>query len=300
MCQKCAFLNDFKDANDDRLNYIKPVGSIRDPKEIASMVRAGNNAKVNSILERYIPKEWVKIKPHCTAEERKNWITAKYESMLFAIPLKIKTSILKNRADVNASTREKIPLPTHVADYFAVVEAKGLLKPLRGSLQLDANVLESLEFQPYISSIYPSKSIDKNNPIPDMISDFVFPLGVQLSKHEKPPSFFTFVLTNTIGVKLYGGVLHVHELLEPEELMRLLGIKENSMLLNHGHVYYIPKALTVISHYGFFNLYRIFLRQIYHISLSAAPLRKSTCLLFVHCICILTMSTLSGNSFVFA
>ena len=34
---------------------------------------------------------------------------------------------------------------------------------------------------------------------------------------------------------------------------------------------YAPKALTIISHYGFFHLFTQFLHQLYHVSLSVAP-----------------------------
>lgn len=96
---------------------------------------------------------------------------------------------------------------------------------------------------------------------------FIFPNGATLSSMEVPPTFFTFVLTDTNGVKLYGGVLHVYELVDPAELSGMLhGVPVTSKYV------YVPKALVVLSHYPFFHLFYNVLKQLYRISLSSCPL----------------------------
>jgi hypothetical protein len=47
---------------------------------------------------------------------------------------------------------------------------------------------------------------------------------------------------------------------------------EDIQKLTKGMVYYMPKALTILSHYSFYTLYSKFLQQIYHVSLSNSPL----------------------------
>ena len=96
---------------------------------------------------------------------------------------------------------------------------------------------------------------------------FIYPNGATLSSIEVPPTFFTFVLTDTSGVKLYGGVLHIHELVEPAEVRSLLEYVPTS-----SKFVYAPKALVVLSHYPFFHLFYNILKQLYRISLSSCPL----------------------------
>jgi hypothetical protein len=101
--------------------------------------------------------------------------------------------------DSKHKNQPKNVLPSRLLDYFAIVEPKELLKPPES-----LSNLHKLDFESMMSSVYPSKAIDKDNPIPDLISQFVYPNGIHLSREEKQPTFFTFVLTNSNGIKLYG------------------------------------------------------------------------------------------------
>lgn len=96
---------------------------------------------------------------------------------------------------------------------------------------------------------------------------FIYPNGATLSSTEVPPTFFTFVLTDTSGVKLYGGVLHIYELVDPAEVRSMLHFIPTS-----SKFVYAPKALVVLSHYPFFHLFYNVLKQLYRISLSSCPL----------------------------
>ena len=97
---------------------------------------------------------------------------------------------------------------------------------------------------------------------------------MQLSTVEKAPHFFTFVCTDLSGQRLYGGTLHFFELQSRQDTELLLGGGKEARELAvkaAWDVVYAPRAITVISHYPLFNLFREFLGQIYHISLSSAP-----------------------------
>ena len=96
---------------------------------------------------------------------------------------------------------------------------------------------------------------------------FIYPNGSKLSSKEVPPTFFTFVLTDTSGVKLYGGVLHIYELVDPAEVRSMLHFVPTS-----SKFVYAPKALVILSHYPFFHLFYNVLKQLYRISLSSCPL----------------------------
>ena len=96
---------------------------------------------------------------------------------------------------------------------------------------------------------------------------FIYPNGATLSSKDIPPSFFTFVFTDTNGVKLYGGVLHIYELLNPSEVRDMLNYVPTS-----SKFVYVPKALVVLSHYPFFHLFYNILKQLYRISLCSCPL----------------------------
>ena len=212
VCHECAMLNNFFEgtgSSSKPLNRVLSLSHLKDVKDIELMKKAASNVRRNTVLERYIPSDWVKIKPNSSIEDRKHWIQAKYESMLFMLPAKAPSSSAVNTSATQLSTinsprrptaskdRKVTTLPASVADYFAIVEPKSL--PGHSIERIDPSTIEDITFEPYISSIYPPKPISKDNPIPDMISDFVHPNGLHLSRFEKAPYFFTFVLTNTSG-----------------------------------------------------------------------------------------------------
>jgi DENN domain-containing protein 5 len=51
-------------------------------------------------------------------------------------------------------------------------------------------------------------------PVPDLVSQFVYPDGYTLSSEDLPPQFFSFVLTNVNGVRSYGCTLRIWEELD--------------------------------------------------------------------------------------
>ena len=255
-------MNDFKEKNN-----VKKALSIVDPNEIETMKQAGNNSKRNQVLERYIPHGWRKIKSDCSEDERRRWVKAKYDALLFTFPLKIATSTLvapQSTSPKRGGIKTNV-LPSRLCDYFAIVEPKPLNQPPE-----QLGNLTSIKLTPHISSIYPLKPIDSNTPIPELISDFIFPNGAYIQNEEKMPFFFSYILTDTNGVKLYGGCLHFYELIELDDVSKLLGT-DMKKLNSSGFVYFSPKAITLTSHYPFYHLFRVFLTLMYHISLSSAP-----------------------------
>jgi hypothetical protein len=198
-------------------------------------------------------------------------------------------------------------LPIRIADYFLTI---GPGKLISKTTDLKYDNIDQLTFNPIIINCYPDPQTMPDTPLPELVGPFAFPLGLTLSTVEKLPYCFTFVLTDVNRVKLYGTTLIVYELLEPEQLSKLLNgtlhsnaknnrsyrdLKNNSkdvknnlksksaesihnnnnssnnnsnFEINQNTVVYAPKAITILSHYGFFNLFSKFLEELYHVSLS--------------------------------
>lgn len=148
-------------------------------------------------------------------------------------------------------------------------------------------------FNPAVSNCYPDFNHHADTPIPELLGQLVFPMGLTLSPVEKQPFFFSFVLTDVSRVKLYGTVLIVYELVDLRKLAAVAAsaaaasrkgqvsektlqgeefLAEKLASLSKNTVLYAPKALATLSHYGFFHLYALFLQQIYHVSLSSSPI----------------------------
>eukprot|EP01041_Mallomonas_annulata_P007630 gene7630-15617_t len=236
--------------------------------EIKIMQNARNNNKVNQIYERYIPNGWTKCGPDASFEDRQLWIKAKYEMKMFVLPEK------KKGKDSFASSTIKSPpssLPVRIIDFFLVI-SPGTCKQYKMKELSDNISPENITFVPTISSCCPAPDFYKDLLLPDNVGPFVYPNGVHLSSIERAPYFFTFVLTDVSGIKMYGASLHVYELVEPEELAVMLGHSIGSPQFPKWPIVFAPKALTILSHYAFYNLYREYLEQLYRISLSSSPI----------------------------
>ena len=266
--------------------------------EIQIMMRAESNVKMNSIYERYLEHSVLKLSPSATSEDRKVWIRAKYDSKLFLLPIppisipnalgndelnKKRRSIIIGELLLQQGTHQPVSLPkepsrvlpSRLVDYFIVFGPGKLLPPSKSTSYDFENpkLLPSMvKLQPSIVSCFPDAKTYPETPIPEAMSPFVFPTGLCLSEVEKPPSYFSFILTNISRQKLYCVTLHIYELVPgPESLRKLLGLSQDAVLPNW-KIVYAPKALTIISNYAFYHLYTEFLRQLYHISLSRSPL----------------------------
>ena len=245
-------------------------------EEISKMEAAGSNVAQNKLFERYPHADWKKVTQESSYAERVQWIKAKYLSRYFTIPPLAVTNVKKKNSAHGIGYTSTLPMRT--ADYFVTLgpgKAKGKLG--------HGKSITDIHFQVDILSSFPNEKFytDHPSPIPDLVGPMVFPNGLRMSRKEERPYCFTFVLTDTYRVKQFGTVLVVHELIDPMSVRHLLSQRRTSVSSPEGNnffddeggkVLYAPKALVVLSHYPFFHLFTRFLEQIYHLSLSSAPL----------------------------
>lgn len=275
LCLKCAHVHSSSLGGDD--SKIKSLVPLEEwtPEEIKLMQLAPNNSVVNKTLERYIPPSWQKITDQTSAIERSIWIRAKYFSRFFQLP-QVMTKASARGGGVRASTRRKssgsLTLPSRIADFFVVVGV-GDVQDVVNGIGNETDLLGNTVFNSTIKTCYPDQQHYSDMPLPDLLGSLVFPDGLHLRKSEQAPVSFTVVLTDISRVKLYCSVLVIHELMNPDELKRKLVTSKHSEYFDPAamKVVYAPKALVVVSHYGFFHLFSQFLQQIYHVSLSASP-----------------------------
>jgi hypothetical protein len=159
-------------------------------------------------------------------------------------------------------------------DYFLVLSPSTIKLPADATLLTHATKPENALFDPQITSSFPGPTDLVDMEIPESVCTFAFPLGMALSSVEKQPYFFSFVCTDLTGARLYGSSLHFFDLQDRADTVAMLGggVDAESLAATPAwDVVYAPRAITVISHYPFFNLFREFLGQTYHVSLSSSP-----------------------------
>eukprot|EP00752_Nemacystus_decipiens_P011001 g9775.t1 len=301
--------------------------------EVARMTSMGN-VKVNEIYERYVPSSWTKPTPDADQHTREQWVLAKYKHRYFMLPHYGKEGV--DVAGYQSPSSLSQTLPIRLVDYFVVVGTGGFLLDDR----VNPNSLpEDIELREEVLDCFPEADSHHGYPLPEHLPQFVFPDGMRLHSHEKPPTTFPFVLTNSCGLKMHGAVLHVTEEIDSQHVGGMVSQALNSSSAaaaaaaaaagnrggdggggghgeggvggqrgrtgapltpaqlpgwlrdtmatpertggdergreRAGHQYpqlYAPKALVLLSHYPFYNLYTQFLQQIYRIGLSEAPL----------------------------
>lgn len=77
-----------------------------------------------------------------------------------------------------------------------------------------------IQFIPTTIDIYPEPYAD--SPLPAHVAQFAFPEGFALSQTYIAPVFFSFVLTNVCGVRIYACALKFYEELHPLEVVSLI------------------------------------------------------------------------------
>lgn len=278
MCNTCY--EAYTDVLGDKGLICKRIKDTWTEDEITKMEKAGSNVAQNKLFERYPHADWKNLTPESSYAERVQWIKAKYMSRYFTIPPLVVTNIKKKHSAHDIGYASTLPMRT--ADYFVTLgpgKAKGRVTAGKS--------ITDIHFQVDLLSSFPNERFytDHPSPIPDLLGPMVFPKGLKLSRREERPYCFTFVLTDTYRVKQFGTVLVVHELIEPRAVQSLMTQRRNSTAaaatpehhgsadsVEDGKVLYAPKALVVLSHYPFFHLFTRFLEQIYHLSISSAPL----------------------------
>ena len=315
LCQDCANIHLKLLAN---ISKIKSINENWNENEINQMIQSKSNVYINSTsLERYIPFGWNKCNINSNSSERELWILAKYDSHLFSIPnnppniyttnseedLLLEEnnnqtsnihSKLSKKHSSTSSIDQMMKLPVRLLDFFVTLSIGQCFETKLNELL----TLDKIHFTSEVKSCYPGQYYyNDNTTLPDQLGTFIFPSGIFLSTEEIQPQFFTFVLTDVNAVKMYGGVLHIYELIDGDEIQNLIldnphykkqqqqqqqqqqfvdmsqSNKEETDIripfFQHG---YRPKALVLLSHYPFYNLFRILLFQLYRISLSSCPL----------------------------
>ncbi|CAM9515935.1 unnamed protein product, partial [Sphacelaria rigidula] len=231
--------------------------------------------QVNEIYERYVPGSWSKPTPDAEQQHREQWIMAKYKYRYFMLPHYGEEGV--DAAGYQSPNSVSQTLPMRLVDYFVVVGA--------GELLLEDRVTPSsspkdIEFREEVRDCFPEADSHLGYPLPEHLPQFVFPDGMRLQTEEGPPTMFHFVLTNSSGLKMHGAALHVTEELDPHDLGNKMATPERTgtderarrRAEQHFPQLYGQKALVLVSHYPFYNLYTQFLQQIYRIGLSEAPL----------------------------
>jgi uDENN domain/Putative GTPase activating protein for Arf len=187
-------------------------------------------------------------------------------------------------------------LPDRLIDYFCVVVASDYLHPSLLGQDLTNMAPEDFFLTPMVTDCIPAPDsyqhdAFENSRFPEHVSTFVFPDGCAPSMVPLPPFFFTLVLTNASGERLYGAVLRLYDD-SKDTVETMLQILRNSQHPRDRYplwlsskskaqagpqpsdqeVLFLPKCLVLLSHYPFFDLFRKFLLQIYRIALTEAPL----------------------------
>jgi hypothetical protein len=314
ICGKCA------EAHKRLGKTITMVHPLQDPTAWTSeqaefMKKGGGNARSWLVYEAYLPESWKNRRPTPSSvfNERFIFCRAKYEALAFAMPppgplseiawLSILerskdakrfaagdlrnihnltptfTTSPKNRETLLGSTRE---LPNRLIDFFCVVNCSMQLHPKDLDKDLSTvNSPEELMFWPHVCDCFPIRTAHDDMEFPEHIASFVLPDGCHPSTTQKPPTFFTFVLTLGDGDRLYGGALHIYD--EHTEMEDLRGIIKNSGYEGQyprflteededSDIVFLPKCLIILSHHPFFDLFRESLQQLYRITFVEAPL----------------------------
>lgn len=103
-------------------------------EDVAKMLEGGNNVVVNNTLERFVPQDWKKLSPLSSAEERRKWISAKYDVLYFSFPDGLNYTAQQQlqhqqqrlgpkskKLGKNGGQKDDASLPVRIADFFLTV-----------------------------------------------------------------------------------------------------------------------------------------------------------------------------------
>lgn len=245
---------------------VTKLKALTDPNETWSIeemrwleAHSGND-RMNFMLERFIPKDYsLNVHTHnVTTQDREVYIRAKYEALAFLFPGTLKGSELVDPIESDQDSkfsagyqRKMRKKASRLIDYFCVIGSNGHLEPKRAQ--------EPYKFQTDILDCYPGQNFYSDLTFPQHVSKFVFPEGCIPYLSEAKPGFFTFVLTLETGERLYGAALHIYEENSKNDFINSF---EQLEMVN----FYLPKCLTILSHYPLFDTFHALLLQLYHIS----------------------------------
>ena len=140
---------------------------------------------------------------------------------------------------------------------------------------------DGIAFNPTVLDSFPSlppgQKPVKDAIRPDQVATFAFPDNVPIVSAPVAPKLFWFVLTGVSGARFYCASLHFYEQCDPLEVACLfLGNPEVATAppwATPGSTVpvYSARGICVVSKYPFLWQMRAFLRQLYRISISCAP-----------------------------
>lgn len=278
----------------------------------------GGNARSWAVYEEYMPEGWKNRRPTPASDftERFVFCRAKYEALAFAMPPPGPLSELawisildrkyankrfangdlrkihnltpnhvnnpSNKMHLDTPTSENV-LPNRLIDFFCVANCSMQLHPNYLGKDLSSlSTPEELLFLPQVCSCFPERTAYDDMEFPEHLPSFVLPDGCHPGATQKPPTFFTFVLTLGDGNRVYGGALQIYdESIEIEKLRDTIVssgydgelpqfLKEE--IEGGSDIVFLPKCLIVLSHHPFFDLFREVLQQLYRITFVEAPL----------------------------
>ena len=129
----------------------------------------------------------------------------------------------------------------------------------------------SYKYLPEILDTYPPN--EKKN---SSIALFCFPDGIKIQEKFETPKNFTFVLTDELGNRTYGSVIVFWQELD-------ISLKQ-ALIPNYfpeDKVYYMQKAICIISNYPFYYNSLLFLKEIFNItetkSVGYIPIERAIC-----------------------
>ncbi|OQR94357.1 hypothetical protein ACHHYP_01447 [Achlya hypogyna] len=287
VCLQCAGAHRQLGVNCSRIKSVHMDAWTDD--EMKAMLTKGNRV-VNATMEKFLRPEAKRSVLQAMATDpqiRETFVRLKYEQQAFVTEAgrsyegqaNAKEPKEKRCGTANGSIVE---VSKRFVNYFAVV-GRGPSVLGKQNAEHVSNGPNDVQFVPTIVDSFPDTHADA--PLPTHISQFAFPEGFFLSSNHHSPTFFTFVLTNISGAKLYACALKFYEELTPFEVLALFAppqgaakppcIPKWALDLSSGTAtssVFCPKCLVVISHHPLFSGYRLFLQQIYRISLSTAPM----------------------------
>eukprot|EP01135_Chromosphaera_perkinsii_P000024 Nk52_evm3s16 gene=Nk52_evmTU3s16 len=127
--------------------------------------------------------------------------------------------------------------------------------------------LLDVRYKPTLLERYPSYDIE-GHVLPDLVCHFCMPDGLIFRRRKFKSAFFSFVLTDGEGTKLYGFCLRTCEPI-------ILNSNAYGSISNNPHTYreaFVPKSLCILSRYGFFSAFGKFLRGFYSLIVEVSPL----------------------------
>lgn len=288
--------------------------------EVSLLVERGGNERSWQILEAFMPDSWQNAyRPNnkSSLAEREIFCRAKYEALAFVLPptgpkaSRSWSSIVQKHQELQrwakgelgsmykltlpemrsgksaAESTDKFVLPSRLVDFFCVVGCSKRLE--RSELKRDLSKLsspEELYLETKVLDCFPDQGFYDDTEFPDHLFSIVLPNGCRPGQMQTP-TFFSFVLTESSGVCLYGATLHIYdEALETQQLRNIIldsgyegslptWLEDRASMppaKQPPEIMFLPKCLVVLSHYPFFDLWRKFLLKLYRITLVEAPL----------------------------